>query len=34
MSEGYFAIAITRTCGSGGGSYIGRKLAADYRIDF
>ena len=34
MSEGYFAIAITRTCGSGGGSYIGRKLAADYGIDF
>lgn len=29
----YFAIAITRTCGSGGGSYIGRKLAADYGID-
>lgn len=29
----YFAIAITRTCGSGGGSYIGRKLAQDYRID-
>ena len=34
MSEGYFAIAITRTCGSGGGSYIGRRLAADYHIDF
>ena len=30
----YFAIAITRTCGSGGGSYIGKKLAADYRIDY
>lgn len=29
----YFAIAITRTCGSGGGSYIGKKLAADYGID-
>ena len=29
----YFAIAITRTCGSGGGSYIGIKLAADYGID-
>ncbi|MGL5436788.1 MAG: AAA family ATPase [Lachnospiraceae bacterium] len=29
----YFAVAITRTCGSGGGSYIGRKLAADYSID-
>lgn len=28
-----FAIAITRTCGSGGGSYIGKKLAADYGID-
>lgn len=28
----YFAVAITRTCGSGGGSYIGRKLAADYGI--
>ena len=34
MSQDYFAIAITRTCGSGGGSYIGRKLAADYGIDF
>ncbi|MCB7320032.1 cytidylate kinase-like family protein [Lacrimispora sp. 210928-DFI.3.58] len=34
MSEqNYFAIAITRTCGSGGGSYIGKKLAADYGID-
>ena len=22
----YFAVAITRTCGSGGGSYIGKKL--------
>lgn len=30
----FFAIAITRTCGSGGGSYIGRKLAEDYGIDF
>ena len=29
----YFAIAITRTCGSGGGSYIGKKLARDYGID-
>jgi hypothetical protein len=29
----YFAIAITRTSGSGGGSYIGKKLAADYGID-
>lgn len=29
----YFAIAITRTCGSGGGSYIGKKLAVDYGID-
>ena len=29
----YFAIAITRTCGSGGGSYIGKKLAQDYGID-
>lgn len=29
----YFALAITRTCGSGGGSYIGKKLAADYGID-
>ena len=29
----YFAIAITRTCGSGGGSYIGKVLAADYGID-
>ena len=28
-----FAIAITRTCGSGGGSCIGKKLAADYGID-
>ncbi|MFT4007886.1 MAG: cytidylate kinase-like family protein [Lacrimispora sp.] len=32
-SKKYFAIAITRTCGSGGGSYIGKKLAADYGID-
>ncbi|MTK06222.1 MAG: cytidylate kinase-like family protein [Hungatella sp.] len=30
----FFAIAITRTCGSGGGSYIGKKLAADYGIDY
>lgn len=29
----FFAVAITRTCGSGGGSYIGKKLAADYGID-
>lgn len=29
----YFAVAITRTCGSGGGSYIGKKLAEDYGID-
>lgn len=29
----HFAIAITRTCGSGGGSYIGKKLAKDYGID-
>ena len=29
----YFAIVITRTCGSGGGSYIGKKLAEDYGID-
>ena len=34
MSQEYFAIAITRTCGSGGGSYIGRRIAADYGIDF
>lgn len=33
MAETYFAIAITRTCGSGGGSYIGKKLAEDYGID-
>ena len=33
MSQTNFAIAITRTCGSGGGSYIGKKLAADYGID-
>lgn len=33
MSEKHFAIAITRTCGSGGGSYIGKKLAQDYGID-
>lgn len=24
-NKNYFAIAITRTCGSGGGSYIGKK---------
>lgn len=30
----YFAVAITRTCGSGGGSYIGKKLAAHYGIDY
>lgn len=30
----FFAIAITRTCGSGGGSHIGIKLAADYGIDY
>lgn len=30
----FFAIAITRTCGSGGGSYIGKKLASDYGIDY
>jgi len=29
----YFAVAITRTCGSGGGSYIGKKLAKDFGID-
>ena len=29
----YFAVAITRTCGSGGGSYIGKKLAQDFDID-
>lgn len=33
MSEKHFAIAITRTCGSGGGSYVGKKLARDYGID-
>lgn len=33
MSEKHFAIAITRTCGSGGGSYVGKKLAQDYGID-
>lgn len=33
MSETHFAIAITRTCGSGGGSYIGKKIAKDYGID-
>lgn len=33
MSQINFAIAITRTCGSGGGSYVGKKLAADYGID-
>lgn len=30
----FFAIAITRTCGSGGGSHIGKKLASDYGIDY
>lgn len=34
MCQDYFAIAITRTCGSGGGSYIGRQLARHYGIDF
>lgn len=34
MRQDYFAVAITRTCGSGGGSYVGRKLADDYGIDF
>lgn len=29
----HFAVAITRTCGSGGGSYIGKKLAKDFDID-
>ncbi len=29
----HFAIAITRTCGSGGGSTIGKQLAAHYGID-
>ena len=29
----YFAVAITRTCGSGGGSYISKKLAKDFDID-
>ena len=33
MSQPYFAIAITRTCGSGGGSYIGKQLAKEYGID-
>lgn len=33
MERKYFAIAITRTCGSGGGSYIGKKLAEHYDID-
>lgn len=33
MDGKHFAIAITRTCGSGGGSYIGKKLAEDYGID-
>ncbi|MDD3251187.1 MAG: cytidylate kinase-like family protein [Lachnospiraceae bacterium] len=33
MEEKRFAIAITRTCGSGGGSYIGKKLAEHYGID-
>lgn len=34
MRQEHFAIAITRTCGSGGGSYIGRQLAHHYGIDF
>lgn len=29
----YFAVAITRTCGSGGGSYIGKKLAQDNCVE-
>lgn len=29
----YFAVAITRTCGSGGGSYIGKQLAKVFDID-
>ena len=29
----YFAVAITRTCGSGGGSYIGKQLAKAFDID-
>lgn len=29
----YFAVAITRTCGSGGGSYIGKQLAKAFNID-
>ena len=33
MVKLHFAIAITRTCGSGGGSYIGKKLAELYGID-
>lgn len=33
MADKHFAIAITRTCGSGGGSYIGKKLAELYGID-
>ena len=33
MVKRNFAIAITRTCGSGGGSYIGKKLAELYGID-
>ena len=28
-----FAVAITRTCGSGGGSYIGKQLAKAFDID-
>ena len=33
MVKLHFAIAITRTCGSGGGSYIAKKLAELYGID-
>lgn len=29
----FFAVAITRTCGSGGGATIGRRLADSYGID-
>ena len=29
----YFAVAITRTCGSGGGSYIGKQLAKAFDIE-
>ena len=34
MVPRWSSLAITRTCGSGGGSYIGRRIAADYGIDF